>query len=54
LGGYLVMGYITGGRAFWEPLVMRIEMTIFIHEESHKTKGPWDNKGKNWVKKYLF
>jgi hypothetical protein len=38
LGGYLVMAYIIGGRTFWEPFVMRIEMTTFIHEESHKNK----------------
>lgn len=53
LGGYLVMAYITGERAFWEPFVMRIEMTTFIHEESHKTKAPWNNKVKNWVLKKI-
>jgi len=32
---------------------MRIEMITFIHEESHKTKAPWNNKGKKWVLKKI-
>ncbi len=28
-------------------------MATFIHEESHRTKGPWDNEGKYWDKKNI-